>query len=62
MMFVPSDYQCRCPVDAPITEKMDQIIIGVPLTSLVAFSVTSFMGILLALTFLAFNIIYMKER
>ena len=57
-----SDYECRCPVDSPIAEEMDQIIIGIPLTSLIFFTVTSLMGILLAITFLVFNIVYMKER
>ncbi|XP_063684939.1 gamma-aminobutyric acid type B receptor subunit 2-like isoform X2 [Bolinopsis microptera] len=57
-----TEFQCRCPVDSPIAEKMDQIIIGIPLTSLIFFTVTSLMGILLAITFLVFNIVYMKER
>ena len=49
-------------MDAPVVEKMDQIIIGIPITSLVFFTVTALLGILLAITFLVFNIVYMKER
>ncbi|KAL5266572.1 hypothetical protein ACHWQZ_G003822 [Mnemiopsis leidyi] len=57
-----SDFRCRCPVDEPIEDKMDKIIIGIPLTSLIFFTVTSLLGILLAITFLIFNLVYMKER
>nr|AQX17742.1 metabotropic gaba receptor [Bathocyroe fosteri] len=53
---------CRCPVDSPISEKMDQIIIGIPLMSLLFFTVFSVLGILLSLTFFVFNVYYMKER
>ena len=49
-------------MDEPIEDKMDKIIIGIPLTSLIFFTVTSLLGILLAITFLIFNLVYMKER
>lgn len=57
-----SDLHCRCPADAPIREKMDQVIIGIPKTSLIVFTVFSITGILLSTTFFVFNVVFMKER